>query len=251
MRHFCHALAFYTRLPCDRWVKDFKLAQTYPYLSAVGWWVGAWTALIFIIFSALFDHNTAVIFSMTSGLILTGGFHEDGWADVCDGFGGGFSPEQILAIMQDSRLGTYGVLGLCLLLGLKFSLLSALNPSVLPWIMIAGHVISRFCLVWPLYASDYICGQHSKMAGSGQKITGQQIGYVTSGLLPLAFFLPWWLLFCGLGFALLSSLTLNHYFKQRLGGYTGDCLGATQQLSEISFYLIASLVFSGNLQSPL
>jgi adenosylcobinamide-GDP ribazoletransferase len=126
------AVQFYTRLPVPAWVgySDELLNKATVYFPLVGWLVGSVAAGAFMGANFLFRNTElALLLSMVASILLTGAFHEDGFADVCDGFGGGWTPDKILAIMKDSRLGTYGVTGLGLLLAGKFLALRGLPPA--------------------------------------------------------------------------------------------------------------------------
>ena len=114
---------FYTRTPCPSWV-DFEadhLNKATRYLPVIGWIIGGFTGLSFWMAIQLFDPLTSLLISLGISVLLTGAFHEDGFADACDGFGGGWTKPQILEIMKDSRVGPYGMVGLVLLFGLKIS----------------------------------------------------------------------------------------------------------------------------------
>src|SRR5215213_7826698 len=104
------ALQFYTRLPVPRWVgySETALNQATRYFPLIGWLVGLLAGATWLIGTYLVDAPTGLLLSMMASVLLTGAFHEDGFADVCDGFGGGWTKEKILLIMKDSRLGAYG-----------------------------------------------------------------------------------------------------------------------------------------------
>ena len=172
---------------------------------------------------------------MLTTILLTGGFHEDGLADSLDGLGGGWSREQILLIMQDSRLGSYGALGLLMSLLLKFHTLAAITPELLPPLLIAGHSLSRLAAVWVIATQRYVREQ-GKAKPLAQAITRAELWLANlSGTAPLAL-LPFgvWPALAGV---LMIWLYFSRILQRQLGGYTGDCLGAMQQLCELAFYL--------------
>ena len=115
---FFTALMFYTRIPCPKNIDHDPeyLNKASRYFPLIGWIVGGLSFLVFIFFEELFTVPIAVVFSIVASVLVTGGFHEDGFADVCDGFGGGWTKEKILLIMKDSAIGAYGALGLILIL---------------------------------------------------------------------------------------------------------------------------------------
>ena len=120
IRLFFTALMFFTRLPCPAWVgySESYLNHSARYFPLVGVIVGGIGGLTFWLAQLIWPPSIAVLLSMLATIAVTGAFHEDGLADSCDGFGGGWGKEQVLAIMKDSRLGTFGAIGLGLILAL-------------------------------------------------------------------------------------------------------------------------------------
>ena len=245
------AIQFLTRIPIPTFRKYDPqwLHQSSRYFPAVGLLIGILCAGVFWLASLLFTPLIAAVISTAFGIKLTGAFHEDGLADSCDGLGGGLTRERTLEIMKDSRLGTYGVLGLVSALLLKISLLAAMPLSVAIVALIIGHTASRlFCislLTLLPYGGEI---EHAKAKPMAQQLTPLQ-GLYSSGWLILAIVLvilifPNTMLQIGLGkwlLALILALVATDYMRRllrrRLQGYTGDGLGATQQLSEIAIYI--------------
>ena len=124
---FFTALMFLTRLPVPKNINhaELYLQKSPKYFPLIGWIVGFISVVVFIIFKFI-SVDIGVLASIIAGIFTTGCFHEDGFADTCDAFGGGWTKEKILAIMKDSRLGTYGVAGLGLMLTTKFLLVKEL-----------------------------------------------------------------------------------------------------------------------------
>lgn len=249
LRIFFVALQFFTRLPIPRWVgfREEWLGQTARFFPLVGWIVGALSALAAWGAAHVLPPLPALLLALIAGVLLTGALHEDGFADVCDGFGGGTSRERVLEIMRDSRIGVYGALGMGLLLALKLSCLAALPSSVIVFAMLAGHPLSRALAAALMWRLDY-AGSPGKSAPVAKRMShGEFLFAALCGLLPagvLAAF-SWQAALCGIALALLSTLFLARLFVRRIGGYTGDCLGAVQQLSETGFYLgVTSWYFS-------
>ena len=245
------AVQFLTRIS----VRSFShydpqwLHQSSRYFPAVGLLIGLLCAGVFWLSSLLFIPLVAAVISTAFGIKLTGAFHEDGLADSCDGLGGGLTRERTLTIMKDSRLGTYGVLGLVSALLLKISLLTAMPIPVAIVALIIGHTASRlFCislLTLLPYGGEI---EHAKAKPMAQQLTPLQAIY-SSGWLMLAITLValvfpntmqqigiWqWLLALLLGIG--ATDYMRRLLRRRLDGYTGDGLGATQQLSEIAIYI--------------
>lgn len=236
---FLHAVVFFTRIPVTIDYKEERLHKAAAWYPLVGWLVGGFCAGVYWAAAALLPSGPAVGLSIVFGILLTGCFHEDGLADVCDGFGGGMEKRQILEIMKDSRLGTYGAAGLFLVLSLKWSSLSALEPALIPWAIWCGHAVSRAAPTWLIRFGVYARADlESKAKPLSTRLS--TLGFLTAwfwGLVPLVFYPDprvWWSLLPILGL----TLWLSTFFKRRIDGYTGDCLGSVQQLTEVVFYLV-------------
>lgn len=231
------ALCFFTRLPFIRWSghSEDDLNHSVRYFPLVGLIVGGIAALTWWLSAQILPNQIAILISMISTLWVTGGFHEDGLADSCDGLGGGWTQEQMLTIMKDSRIGSYGSLALIMALLLKFETLKALDSTLLPLILIAGHGVSRLLSVALIATLSYV-KENGKAKPLAQHITGFELLIATGfGLSPLIF-LPINLL-PALFPVLISGLYFGQTLRRLLGGYTGDCLGAMQQIAELCFYL--------------
>ncbi len=252
LRLYLIALQFFTRVPVPAWVGYtpewmHASARHYP---GVGLLVGLWGAAVLAAGSLLWPAPVAVALSMAATVWLTGGFHEDGLADTCDGLGGAVTRERALTIMKDSRLGSYGALGLVLVLGLKAAALHGLiglDPaSDLTQALLAGiwaHAASRavpvLLLAWLPYAGD---AEHAKAKPMAQQVTRgglwaalAWVGGVTVLVGLLGVDAP--ALVAALAALLLAAAVCRRWYRQRLGGYTGDTLGAAQQFSELAALL--------------
>lgn len=245
------ATQFLTRLPVPQFshYNPQWLHQSSRHFPAVGLLVGLLCASVFWLASILFTPLVAAVISTVFGIKLTGAFHEDGLADSCDGLGGGLTRERTLEIMKDSRLGTYGVLGLVSALLLKVSLLAAMPLSVAIVALIIGHTASRLLCISLLTLLPYGGEiEHAKAKPMAQQLTPLQ-GLYSSGWLILAIIVVAlifpntmqqigfgkWLL--ALVLVLIATDYMRRLLRRRLQGYTGDGLGATQQLSEIAIYV--------------
>ena len=246
VRIFFTALMFFTRIPCPKWVDHSEeyLNKASKYFPVIGIIVGAISALIYWLFQLIFPAEIALIFSMIASVMITGAFHEDGFADVCDGFGGGWTKEKILLIMKDSRLGTFGVIGLALILLLKWSVLKYFPVNILMIALISGHAISRLNAVSLIFTDTYARDDDSsKSKPLATKMSSGELIFATLfGIAPLALFTNAYV-FLTLVPLLLVRWYFSRYFKKWIGGYTGDCLGAVQQVSEVVFYLSLMLIF--------
>lgn len=230
------ALVFFTRLPLKFHDYDeADLARSTRYFPLVGLLVGAFGALVFWLGDFLLPLELAVLLSMVATILLTGAFHEDGLSDAVDGLGGGWEKEQVLTIMTDSRVGSYGAIAIVLALLIKFQTLSHLPAAAIPLILMAGHALSRFCATLVIATQSYVKHEGKSKPLATQITPGELLVAAVFGLLPLV------LLDIRLLFALLPVALVWFWFsakiRSRIGGYTGDCLGAMQQLTEIAFYL--------------
>lgn len=240
---FFAAVRFFTRIPVPAWVGHSveQLDRAARYFPLVGVLVGGIGAAITLVALQLWPPAVAVLFGMAATLLATGAFHEDGLADTIDGCGGGWTREQVLAIMKDSRIGSYGAIGIGIALLLKFSLLSEL--AVLPaptfaLVLVAGHAVSRFAATTLIYFLDYVRDDDTAKSkplatrmSSGELAVAALCGIVPPLLLQTV------QAAVALTLVLLVTLFAARYFLRRIGGHTGDCLGATQQLTELAFYL--------------
>jgi adenosylcobinamide-GDP ribazoletransferase len=245
LKIFFTSLMFFTRIPCPKWVEysEEYLNKANMYFPLMGWIVGGFSAAIFWLSALLFPVSVSVIFSMIASILITGAFHEDGFADVCDGFGGGWTKMKILEIMKDSRVGSYGVIGMILMLGTKFAALYQLDAHIIPAVLIAGHSLSRFASGTIIYTNSYVKeNEDSKAKPVAKKMTaGELIISVVFGLLPLVL-LGNYLFAIAVIPVFLARWYLTHYFVKWIGGYTGDCLGAAQQVTEVVFYLFIGVI---------
>jgi adenosylcobinamide-GDP ribazoletransferase len=247
---FLTALMFFTRIPVPKNIGHGSdmLQKSARYFSWVGLIVGGISCLAFYLLQFVFPVQLAILFSMIAGILTTGAFHEDGFADVCDAFGGGWTKEKILLIMKDSRLGTYGVIGLISILALKYTLLlELLHQQSLPgflFIMLAAHTGSRFTAVTIMqqyvYVTDSDVSKSKPLANRKLTVAELTIAAIAV-ILPMLLLSPfYWLAFVPV---IIARLYLGNYFFKWIGGYTGDCLGAMQQVAEIFFYLGCLLIW--------
>ena len=240
LEYFFGAVRFFTRLPVPAWVghSSEALNRSARYFPAVGVLVGGIGALVYLVAMYLWLQPVAVLLSLTATIYATGAFHEDGLADTVDGLGGGWQKLRILEIMKDSRVGSYGVVAMVLALLGKFTLLNSLDGALVPFALLAGHAVSRFCSTVLLATMDYVSEDLlAKAKHLATRISGGEMLVALLFVLVVLTLLPTEKAVAGCVLAALATLWLAGKFRRWLGGYTGDCLGATQQVSEIAFYL--------------
>ncbi len=239
---------FYTRIPCPKIIDhnpDYINKAT-RYFPLIGWIVGAISFLFYWASSFLFDTNIAVLISLIAGVLTTGAFHEDGLADVFDGFGGGWTKEKILDIMKDSRVGAYGAIAIVFLLLLKFAGLNSLfaakqfsNIHTL-LLFVTYHSIARLAAINIVFTSVYSRDDEtSKVKPIAKTHSAVEImGAYFFGLLPLLFLAYFNIKFLVVLVPLILLIFFaRRYFIKWIGGYTGDCLGAVEQLAELIIIL--------------
>lgn len=239
---FLLAVQFLTRLPVgsEGLYSPARMAAAVRYYPLVGLFVGGVSAGIFFVSDMVCPTPIAVLLSIAVGLLLTGAFHEDGLADTFDGLGGGLTREKALDIMKDSRLGTYGTLALVIALALKAGALIALTPAMIPFALVAGHGLSRLSSVLVIATSRYVRDKGTGKPVAGGASPASLAVALATGAAMIAAWCVWQmpvaLVWAGFGL-LLGHLLMRLFFEPKLGGYTGDTLGAVQQGSEIGFYL--------------
>jgi adenosylcobinamide-GDP ribazoletransferase len=255
LKHFLIALQFFTRIPITgrlaAWLgySPAMLRASSVYFPLVGTVVGAFSAAVLLVASVLLPtHSLSCLISAAlataASVWLTGGFHEDGLADTADALGGYVSREKALEIMKDSRIGSYGTLALLLVLLLKISLLALLlahSPLLAALALVFAHTQSRLAPLLIMFRLPHVGDlAQSKSKPLADAISPAQLA--AAWLWPLfvlaaAYYaqpsLAWAL---AMGLLLLGTWRLGAWFKQRIGGFTGDTLGCSQQITELLVY---------------
>lgn len=214
-----------------------KLNRASRYFTLVGWLLGGLVALVFLAADYLFSNSISLWLAMVFSLLLTGAFHEDGLADTADGFGGAFLREKKISIMKDSRIGTYGAAALVMALLGKYILLIE-NTQIALSIFIA-YALSRAVAASLVFDMRYVAeddGSKSKPLANNQSKTDLVILLATC--LPVFFLLQWQKAVLIIAVLILVRYAAKFYFQKQIGGYTGDCLGAAQQMSELVIYAL-------------
>lgn len=259
LRHYLLAVQFFTRIPITGPLADWTgfspemLRASATHFPGVGWLVGMAACVVFAVLSLGLPDGphtalAAAVGCTVATVLMTGAFHEDGLADVADGLGGSPERARALEIMKDSRIGAFGAIALVLALGSKVALLAVLaaaSPAAVLTALLAAHTVSRF---WPLVVIHTLPhvghegGSKSKPLAESMDRRSLQLAALWC-IAPLAFMaLAHGIAFVAvaLAFSALACLGMRRWFARRLQGFTGDCLGATQQVCEIAFYLGAA-----------
>ncbi|MBK5934188.1 cobalamin-5'-phosphate synthase [Rhodovulum imhoffii] len=236
------ALQFLTRLPVPvgTGFDSAAMGRAMAWFPAVGLAVGGVMAAAFALGGWIWPAPVAAGLAIALGVALTGGLHEDGLADAADGLGGGATRERALEIMRDSRIGSYGMLTLVLVLGLSAAALAQFGPWQGAAGLIAAHTLARYAML-PLMATlPYArAGGAASFTRQSLPLTGKRIAQATA-LTALGFVA----LTIGPGAAVTAALTTwglvagaRRYLAHRLGGYTGDTLGAVGKIAELGVLL--------------
>jgi adenosylcobinamide-GDP ribazoletransferase len=234
---FLVAIQFLTRLPVPRVRFDpDSLARAAKFFPVVGLIIGLGASVLQRIAAPHLSHPLVALLVLTFLILITSGLHEDGLADTADGFGGGWNREQVLTILRDSRIGSFGALALVVSVLARFLLLSTLPMNRFTAFIVSAHVLCR----WTTLPLSYFLPPAREGDGQGARIA-QKISLASLLLGTLLSFaivfyfmrIEFWIpVFVALVITALSGL----YYSRRIGGVTGDCFGATNQLTEIAIY---------------
>jgi adenosylcobinamide-GDP ribazoletransferase len=241
---FFLALGFFSRIPMPAWI-DYSpenLNRASRYFTLVGWLLGGLVALVFIAANYLFSNSISLWLAMAFSLLLTGAFHEDGLADTADGFGGAFLREKKISIMKDSRIGTYGAAALVMALLGKYLLLIE-NIQIALSIFIA-YALSRTVAASLVFDMRYVAdddGSKSKPLANNQ--SKMDLVILLATFLPVFLLLHWQKAVLIIVTLIIVRYAAKFYFQKQIGGYTGDCLGAAQQISELIIYAVLLIHF--------
>jgi len=246
LKLFLCAVQFLTRLPVPSFA-DFESAwitRSARYFPLVGILVGAASAGVLLAAGQLWSGAVPALLAVAAGVLITGGFHEDGLADTADGLGGGQTPERRLEIMKDSRVGTYGVLTLVLVLALKVAALAALPLATAALALVAAHGAGRVAAVVVMVAGRHVSDpQSAKYKPTPDEVRPAELAIAALlGLWPLALLGGAGLMGAAVGAGLAALLALTA--RRLIGGHTGDVLGGVEQACELGVLLGVSAMLA-------
>lgn len=236
------AVEFLTRVPATPAAaySPARFRESVRHYPLVGLLIGGFAASVFAVCAALLPTSVAVLISTALTMLLTGAFHEDGLADTFDGIGGGVSAERSLEIMRDSRVGAYGAAALLMAVLIKVSALTSLGVTPTVVALICAHGLSRWSSVLVIATSTYVrsegTGKPTAAGISPGALLFASMVALTSLALPFIHISP------AAAAGALAGTAAGHgvarlIFEKKIGGYTGDCLGAVQQITEVCIYL--------------
>ena len=237
------AMQFMTRVPIwFRGLDPARLNRASAWFPIVGLFVGGLGATCYTLVVPHLGRSVTALVVVLVMIIVTGGLHEDGLADCADAFGGGWTREDRLRILKDSRIGSFGAIALVLSLGARIMLLATLPaPSVLNY-LVSAQVLAR----WTPLPLGAILQSARGPESQGGRIAGKipwfaaALGTVLAAA-AVGYFLrlsAWQPILAVVAVAVLSGV----YYQRRIGGVTGDCMGATIQISEIAVYLCGAWI---------
>jgi adenosylcobinamide-GDP ribazoletransferase len=243
MNRFLGAVVFLTRIPVGNLYifRAEDLSRSTVYFPVVGSLIGLLAGAVLFCAQLVFPAIVAVLLCMLTTVSVTGALHEDGLADAADGFAGAGTPERRLEIMKESTLGVYGVVALWFSLTAKLLLLGSLlekGTAVTLCALIVANGLGRAGTVALLFACPYAREGESKASPFANNVTLGE--FVLSLLLPvlLAFLLlgrDAFTCLCGAAGVVWAAGVLS---RKMIGGITGDCLGASNQIVELLCYLL-------------
>ena len=236
------AIRLLTRVPVPSRIPTTRadMRRSLRYLPLVGAMIAIAAIFLSIIVGGFLPRSVYVFILIAITILLTGALHEDGLADTADGIGGGHTRERALEIMRDSRIGTYGVIALVLVIGTKAATLSALPDAGVGMLIIAAYTVSRASMVVAMWrVRPARADGLGAIFGDGPGIGSVLVALATSGipLIYLANVLGWQTAVAAVGGAGIGHVAARLFYQPKLGGYTGDTLGSVQQLTELAMYL--------------
>lgn len=226
------------KLPSQNFLPENALARSMIFFPAVGFLIGGLSLGIFMIAESFLPLRIATLVLLVVPIFISGGLHVDGFADFCDGFFGGTGKADILRIMKEPQIGAWGALGVAILMLTKFELLHTLPARA--YIFLLAITVSRWAQVLLSFSLPY-----AGLGGGVSEQVAQKVGLrevLGAGLflIPFIFWSPKNGFFILVGFLPFLFL-LGLLFRKRLGGVTGDLLGAASELTEVFIFLLATL----------
>jgi adenosylcobinamide-GDP ribazoletransferase len=237
---FLSGVQFLTRIPVPSNVPfdDDSLPRATVFFPVIGALVGGVGALAYRLTHGHWNAVVAATLAVTSMVLVTGAFHEDGLADAADGLGGGTTRERALEIMRDSRIGAYGAVALVLLLVLRIGLIASMSISIATTALVAAHTLGRWSSLplihWLPYARGHEGGTAKPFAAA---VSAGRLAAGTAAAVAIVLIALGGRALLPLGLATAITLLAASYFRQRLGGMTGDCLGAANVVVEVGVLL--------------
>lgn len=236
------AQMFMTRIPAWKTIdwSDTELAASTPYFPVVGVVVGVIACAAWFAGYLGWGADVAALFAVAAAILATGAFHEDGLADAADGIGGAFEIEKKLQIMRDSRVGTYGSVALILMIAAKVLTLSQLQAADVAAVLITAHVVARWTSLPLIFNNHYVREQGTGKPFAATVTRRRLIGSTAFTLCCVLICVPSKAMLL-VPVVILAVLAAQWYLRRKLGGITGDVLGAVNSLIELLVYLVLTV----------
>lgn len=240
LNNFLLMLQFLTRIPVNKSLNcelvNFRRGALY--LPVVGFIIGSIQWAVYFLLNKVFPPTITAIFVVISGILVTGALHVDGLGDTCDGFFAFKGRERIIEIMKDSRIGTFACIAIIADIALKITATTYLIQDGLSLVIIVSPMVGRFAIVLVSFI-----GKPAKSSGSGNLFIGNMSIYIVLATAVSAFGLS--LVLIGIkaavivmAAAFITTFLSNKYSESKIGGLTGDILGANNELVEAAVLLI-------------
>jgi adenosylcobinamide-GDP ribazoletransferase len=244
MGQFADAIALLTRVPVRTDARTIELSHSVPWFPVVGAVVGTLIAVVYAAGTVLLPSFVAAALAAAFGALVTGAFHEDGLADVADAFAGGWTKQKRFEILDDPRLGTFGVLALTSSFLVRVGAIAALDAWSALALIPAAHALSR---VGGIVLMRRLPLAHSTGLGAGYAVSltrGRELAGVVIGIAICAGLIGQWsmpaVVLCAA-----AALGMGALARVKIGGISGDVLGATQQVAELAILLLGVAVLHG------
>ncbi len=244
MKDFLQALSFLTILPFGKISpsEDKELARSMAFFPLAGVVIGLLLAIGYYLFSSILPKSLALWLTLGLLALLTRGLHLDGFADTMDGLACGGTREKMLEVMRDSRIGAFGVISLIFLIGAKYLTLDQIPNSLIPYSLISMAVMGRSSMVWVCYRSPYARSGEGLGKPFTENLGSREIVVASASAFGIALLLmgvKGISVFLGMG---IFSLGYRAFFIKKLGGVTGDILGAAGELAELLCLLLLTIL---------
>lgn len=235
------AVGFLTRIPVGDVSRggsvEVDTARAAPWFPVVGLAIGATSGGTYAVTSGFVSPFVAAVLALGTSLLVTGAFHHDGLADIADAFGGGWSVEERLIILKDSRLGTYGVSALAVALLLEVAAVSQLSPSDGFRALLVAHSMGRATALVPMLvaptAGDGMGASYMERLSTPGTLLGVSFGVVITVALAPAF----WPI--AIAAAALSAAAVVALATAKIGGVNGDVLGAVAVMAALAILVVS------------
>jgi adenosylcobinamide-GDP ribazoletransferase len=234
LKSFFTAFSVLTVLPLNRraGASEKDLARSVLFFPLVGFLIGGVLMVMTQWLLPILSPGVLAAVILLTTIVITGGLHLDGLADLCDGLAAGGSRDRMLSVMKDSHVGAFGVMGLVIVLILKYSLFfEVMTKGRLNSFLMMG-LLSRWAMVLGM-----TFGRYARENGTAKPFIGQVSWQRCIAATAIVIGFSWWVL-TGPGLlivllVLLSVLVFNQFLKSRVGGWTGDALGALNEVTEV------------------